>query len=1649
MVKPDVLRLEARNAVTPMGAASLGLSTLGLMHAFGGGNALTGSPSLGSAPRSLAGRTEPLDPAGLQTLDAAGDRLAIRIVPEAPGGQGSGGALPDVPSPSPVQRESPDSADDPTVGLLGRTEGSQQATQPSGLSAPWKPASQLGAGGGALPPRGGSGSVAAGVAIATAKSAATTTPAAPNPTSSSSSAASSALLSTLGLSAGASQGGTTVSRNALAAALNSKAGPGAIHPGDGATPLTSPAFTLLTLDYNQGTVMVPGFDQLATPGGAVDLRAEVVDSNAGTYTYSWNTTGLTDATGISGSSSYDLTFHWDTTISTANSESVTLTVTDPDSNQVSQTYTFWVPAGSDSTTGGTTWASSLDPGAIAASSPAVSSDNVSVVSATGALAAAIDMPSYNPNVPALSLTYNSLAANAMPIVVAEHPLSASSATPSKVSAQLTFDGTALTTYYYNTSSLTPGDIMQIGLQATNATSLDSGSYPYTMTVADDRSGSWTTVTYDGTATVENAAKDPTFSALGAGWTVDGLMKIIPGTGGVLLDEGGGSVLWYSGSFGGGGGTYTSPAGDFSTLVLNSNGTYTRTLTDGTQQNFASTGLETTSVDRNGLTTTFTYSGNLLTKITDPFGQVTSFTYSSGYLQTIKDPANRLTTFTMSGGDLTAVEYPDDSTWDYGYDGSGRMTSVTEPSSAGEPTKITTITYDSAERVGTITRPDSTTEEFSAGQEQGWTDSGTSGSPAPSTLLAQVGSTYTDPLDNVTTNRPDWYGLGQTSQMTDALGNVTTYDLNSNGLATVTIDPMNRITQAAYDSKGNVTEITNPDGSTVTYGTYNSFAEPSSMTDELGRITTYTYDAHGNLTVKEDPMEYVTTYTYSATQPGMLISQTAPAPVGDSSYTLTSYQYDSYDRLTTITNADNDVTVNVYSSAGQVTKTTDPNDNVTTYSYDAMNRKTGETDAEGSAVAGISTYTYDAAGNQVTLTDPDNDTTTTTYDAMDRELTVKTPDGGVTTYVYDNDGRLYVLIDPVGNHTTFLYDSLGRQTTQVSPSVNSGSGETSTTEYDADGEVIETTDADGRVITYSYDSRGDQTGESWLSSGSAIYIATYTYDSAQEMTGAADNNSLLTMAYDSDGWLGTLTTSGPGSGQPTVTLTYSYDPDGDVTSITDSLSGSGDSGQGITSYVYDPALRLTTITQSFGGTAGPQIAETYDPGGRVTEVDRWVSGGSTEVNTTYGYDAANDMTAVNNYSQSRTPGIGLKYDVTQAYDPGGQVTSMVIDNGGSNTTTTYSYDPSGQVTGSTGGSNDTYAYDLNGNPNSTGYSTGAGNELTTSPGVTYTYDNNGNLVTAKTSSVTTTYTYDYENRLTSVDQNGTVIATYTYNALGQRIAIDDSGTKTWTVYNGTSADANPYADFTSSGTVSVRYLFGPAVDQILARTGSSGTTAWYLTDQLGSVRFIENTSGTVLDAITYDAFGNITNQTDSSYADRFMFAGMQFDATVGNYYDHARYYDAAIDRFMSQDPKGFDAGDTNVYRYVENDPTTLTDPSGLQDKPPGDGFVGDLLYYRWYGGPNGEPGWYFLPDGSNNSGRMHTTPNRRGGPITGSIIDHSQDGPPLVPMPPIQVSPEPPIEQHPSLTSPQINIKLRITPPAILKPSWWDVPPGQNPNYLPE
>ena len=91
----------------------------------------------------------------------------------------------------------------------------------------------------------------------------------------------------------------------------------------------------------------------------------------------------------------------------------------------------------------------------------------------------------------------------------------------------------------------------------------------------------------------------------------------------------------------------------------------------------------------------------------------------------------------------------------------------------------------------------------------------------------------------------------------------------------------------------------------------------------------------------------------------------------------------------------------------------------------------------------------------------------------------------------------------------------------------------------------------------------------------------------------------------------------------------------------------------------------------------------------------------------------------------------------------------------------------------------------------------------------------------------------------------------------------------------------------------------------------------------------STSGTELDHVVYDSFGNIVSETNATNGDRFKFAGMEYDATTGWYYDRARWYESSAGRFSSQDPEGFEADDCNLYRYVFNDIIDLADTSGRE------------------------------------------------------------------------------------------------------------------------
>jgi RHS repeat-associated protein len=216
-----------------------------------------------------------------------------------------------------------------------------------------------------------------------------------------------------------------------------------------------------------------------------------------------------------------------------------------------------------------------------------------------------------------------------------------------------------------------------------------------------------------------------------------------------------------------------------------------------------------------------------------------------------------------------------------------------------------------------------------------------------------------------------------------------------------------------------------------------------------------------------------------------------------------------------------------------------------------------------------------------------------------------------------------------------------------------------------------------------------------------------------------------------------------------------------------------------------------------------------------------------------------------------------------------------------------------------------------------------NRLLSRPGVTYTYDNNGNTVSKADSSGTTTYSYDFENRLKQVNlPNGTVVS-YQYDPFGRRISKTISGVGTRYLYD----RADILKEYDGSGIVLATYTHGPGIDEPISMT-RGGQTSYYHADGLGSIVGLTNGSQGIAQTYQYDSFGNITNQTGALQSP-FTYTGRENDTETGLYYYRARYYDPEVGRFLTQDPIGL-IGGVNLYRYVGNNPITWVDPYGMLD-----------------------------------------------------------------------------------------------------------------------
>jgi len=96
-----------------------------------------------------------------------------------------------------------------------------------------------------------------------------------------------------------------------------------------------------------------------------------------------------------------------------------------------------------------------------------------------------------------------------------------------------------------------------------------------------------------------------------------------------------------------------------------------------------------------------------------------------------------------------------------------------------------------------------------------------------------------------------------------------------------------------------------------------------------------------------------------------------------------------------------------------------------------------------------------------------------------------------------------------------------------------------------------------------------------------------------------------------------------------------------------------------------------------------------------------------------------------------------------------------------------------------------------------------------------------------------------------------------------------------------------------------------------------------------VKDLVDNTGEVVNHLIYDSYGNVVSESNAAVDTRYLFTGREWDEEIELYYYRARYYDPEIGRFILEDPIGFEAGDTNLYRYVENSPLDTVDPLGLR------------------------------------------------------------------------------------------------------------------------
>nr|MBP7909316.1 VCBS repeat-containing protein [Pseudomonadales bacterium] len=764
---------------------------------------------------------------------------------------------------------------------------------------------------------------------------------------------------------------------------------------------------------------------------------------------------------------------------------------------------------------------------------------------------------------------------------------------------------------------------------------------------------------------------------------------------------------------------------------------------------------------------------------------------------------------------------------------------------------------------------------------------------------------------------------------DVFGNRLTETVSGPGIAT-------RTTTATYTSNGRLpATLANALGHTSTVSFDSRFGVKTAVTDPNGLTTTWVLDGFGRVTQENRPDGSDTMFEFhrdtSGTNPNAKAYVEAYA-TGSTAVRVFSDMLGREVRKRSKGFAGEFIQIDTnYDSRGRAYRTSEPyfmGDPViwNTRAYDAFNRAVGVTAADGTQ------------------------STSTSYDGF--AVTVTDADARQTTQVANALGQVIETIDAEGNTSTFQYNTLG-QRIGATHGVGTAAENSVDYTYDRLGRQLSEDDPDHGLYTFAYDALGQMTSLQNPVLAAAAQSQTMSYDLLGRMTARSEPEGTATWTYDSGTGLtvGQLVSEAVGG----FSRTYDYGAGayGKPTAITTTIDG-----QSYTlAQSYDAAGRLETLTYpaSQAYPAGLAVDYFYNVRGYLEQV-------SGPNGTLYyqvaaqdargrllqdwqGDDSLNDYTYAPNSSrlteqQSAIGATNLQH-FSYAHDPIGNIASR--SDVRQSLSESFIYDGLDRLTQAQVGTNAPtgMSYDL------------LGNLLSKSDLGSYTYGQNGaglHAVTAiDTGSQTLTYTYDANGNMTG--GAGRMLGWTTYNQLSQV----SKGGVTYAFQSGT--DRQRYKKVRTSGTTQTTHYVGDVFEKITEnglttyrhyvkvggkavaivadQTLGVDVTKYLHRDHLGSITTITDSSGAVLERLSYDSYGKRRSATtwqaaSITAAEIRGYTGHEHLDDVGLIHMNGRVYDPSLGRMLSPDPVTQSpeyAQNYNRYAYVMNNPMRFTDPNG--------------------------------------------------------------------------------------------------------------------------